>query len=92
MNVVQNLREEIANLGGEVRFGAKLTAIKTEGGRVTGAIVETQDGAQEISAGSRSGAGAQRARYVPDAGKSGVPMQPKAFLDGRSHRAPTAHD
>ena len=49
VNVVQNLREEIIALGGEVRFGAKLTAIKTEGGRVTGAVYETADGEQEIS-------------------------------------------
>ena len=81
VNVVQNLREEIIALGGEVRFGAKLTAIKTEGGRVTGAVYETTDGEQEISCReSRPGAGAQRERYVPDAGKNpGVPMQPKAF-------------
>ena len=83
VNVVQNLREEIVNLGGEVRFGAKLTAIKTEGGRVTGAIVETQDGAQEISCRDLVLALGHSARDTfRMLEKSGVPMQPKAFSMG----------
>ena len=83
VNVVQNLREEIIALGGEVRFGAKLTAIKTEGGRVTGAIVETQDGAQEISCRNLVLALGHSARDTfRMLEKSGVPMQPKAFSMG----------
>ena len=83
VNVVQNLREEIIALGGEVRFGAKLTAIKTEGGRVTGAIVETQDGAQEISCRDLVLALGHSARDTfRMLEKSGVPMQPKAFSMG----------
>lgn len=35
--VVQNMRERVIGLGGEVRFGAKLTGLQTENGRVTGA-------------------------------------------------------
>ena len=35
--VVKNLREEIKRLGGEVRFEAKLDALRVEGGRLTGA-------------------------------------------------------
>ena len=80
---MQNLREEIIALGGEVRFGAKLTAIKTEGGRVTGAIVETQDGAQEISCRDLVLALGHSARDTfRMLEKSGVPMQPKAFSMG----------
>ena len=83
VNVVQNLREEIIALGGEVRFGAKLTAIKTEGGHVTGAIVETQDGAQEISCRNLVLALGHSARDTfRMLEKSGVPMQPKAFSMG----------
>lgn len=83
VNVVQNLREEIVNLGGEVRFGAKLTAIKTEGGRVTGAIVETQDGAQEISCRDLVLALGHSARDTfRMLEQMGVPMQPKAFSMG----------
>ena len=83
VNVVQNLREEIIALGGEVRFGAKLTAIKTEGGRVTGAIVETQDGAQEISCRDLVLALGHSARDTfRMLEQMGVPMQPKAFSMG----------
>ena len=35
--VVQNLRQQVIALGGEVRFGAKLTGLKTESGRMSGA-------------------------------------------------------
>lgn len=38
-NVVKNIREKIVKLGGEVRFGAKVTKIETEEGRVSGVIV-----------------------------------------------------
>ena len=83
VNVVQNLREEIIVLGGEVRFGAKLTAIKTEGGRVTGAVYETADGEQEISCRNLVLALGHSARDTfRMLEKSGVPMQPKAFSMG----------
>ena len=36
--VVQNLRRRIESLGGEVRFGAKLTGLRSENGRLTGAV------------------------------------------------------
>ena len=36
--VVQNLRRRIESLGGEVRFGAKLTGLSSENGRLTGAV------------------------------------------------------
>ncbi len=83
VNVVQNLREEIVNLGGEVRFGAKLTGIRLEGGRVTGAVYETADGEQEISCRNLVLALGHSARDTfRMLEKSGVPMQPKAFSMG----------
>ena len=39
VDVVQNLRREIVFLGGEVRFGAKLTGLRVENGRLRGAEV-----------------------------------------------------
>lgn len=42
LEVVQNLRKRILELGGEVRFGTQLTGIRTENGRVS--AVTTQDG------------------------------------------------
>lgn len=45
VEVVQNLREKILHYGGEVHFGAKMTALCTENGRITG-VEYVQDGAQ----------------------------------------------
>lgn len=45
VNVVQNIRQEIIRLGGEVRFRTKLTDIKVCGGRLCAAIV---NGNEEI--------------------------------------------
>lgn len=41
--VVQNLRNKIIELGGQVRFGAKVTALLTEGDRITGVVVNDQE-------------------------------------------------
>ncbi len=41
--VVQKLRASVIDLGGEVRFGAKLTGLRQENGVLSGALV-TQDG------------------------------------------------
>lgn len=43
--VVRNIRGAIEELGGDVRFSAKLTGIRTEDGRVTGAVI---NGAETI--------------------------------------------
>ena len=42
--VVQNLRAQIIALGGEVRFGSRMTALHREGGRLTGCTVTQHDG------------------------------------------------
>ena len=41
--VVKNLRKEIIALGGEVRFETALTGMKTEGGRLTAAILNENE-------------------------------------------------
>lgn len=38
-SVVRHMREEICSLGGQVRFGAKVTDISQDGGRLTGVTV-----------------------------------------------------
>ena len=40
LTVVQNIRRRILSLGGEIRFGTKLTGIRSEDGQVTGAVLE----------------------------------------------------
>ncbi len=47
-NMVISIREEIIRLGGEVRFGSKLTGIKTNNGRVRAVSVTSRDGEYEI--------------------------------------------
>ncbi|MBR5430138.1 MAG: hypothetical protein IK116_06370, partial [Firmicutes bacterium] len=47
LNVVQNLRAKVIALGGEVRFGAKLTGLRAENGVLTAAET-TANGKQEL--------------------------------------------
>ncbi len=81
--VVVNLRKRILHLGGEIRFGAKVTAISREGDRVTGVTYE-QDGTQHtidcqelILAIGHSARDTYRTLYDMT-----VPMEPKPFSMG----------
>lgn len=49
-NVVKNIRNEIIGLGGEVRFNTRLCDIRTENGKVVGAVVEKGKVKSEIEA------------------------------------------
>ena len=83
VQVVQNLRERIITLGGEVLFGAKLTGISVEEGTVTGAAYETKDGEKTIACDRLVLALGHSARDTFRMLDSlGVPMQPKAFSMG----------
>ena len=83
VNVVQNLREEILALGGEVLFGAKLTGITLDGGAVCGVRYETKDGEQTLSCSQLVLAPGHSARDTfRMLDRLGVPMQPKAFSMG----------
>ena len=83
VNVVQNLREEITSLGGEVLFGAKLTGISVQAGAVSGVTYETERGAESMPCTKLVLAPGHSARdtfRMLDA--MHVPMQPKAFSMG----------
>lgn len=83
LNVVQNLREKVVSLGGEVRFGTKLSGLRTEQGALIGA---------EISSGGKTellpcrqlilapGHSARDTFRMLD--KLGLSMEPKPFSMG----------
>ena len=48
--MVKNLRQEILNLGGDVRFETRLTGLEIGEGRVTGAVLEGPEGAYTLQA------------------------------------------
>lgn len=83
VDVVQNLRRHVESLGGEVRFGATLTALEKTGTHLTG-ITYQQDGqpctipcSQLILAIGHSAR--DTFRMLQD---SGIPMEPKPFSMG----------
>ena len=82
-HVVQNLRRRVCELGGEVRFGARLTALLKDGDALTG-VEFVQNGetlpmdcSQVILAIGHSAR--DTFRYLHE---SGVPMEPKPFSMG----------
>ena len=83
VTVVQNLREKILHYGGEVRFGAQLTGLETEDGRVTAVRAQTADGEMRISASRVLLAIGHSARDTFEMLlAAGVPMEPKPFSMG----------
>ncbi|MBQ3180259.1 MAG: FAD-dependent oxidoreductase [Firmicutes bacterium] len=81
--VVKNLRRRIIALGGEVRFEHQLTGITTRSGRVTGAIVDTPAGSQQIPTDNILLAIGHSSRDTFHMLHSlGVAMQPKPFAVG----------
>ena len=82
--VVKSIREEIISLGGEVRFGAKLTGFRLGGdGAVTGARVVSGgvEYVQECSALVLATGHSARDTFEMLL-RAGVPMEPKAFSLG----------
>ena len=81
--VVQNLRKRIISLGGEVRFGAKLTGLQTESGILSGAEY-VQDGEKQLLPCEKLilaiGHSARDTFRALDA--LGVPMEAKPFSMG----------
>ena len=82
-HVVQNLRQEVLSLGGEVRFGAKLTGLREENGAVAGVIYEQNGQKKELACDSvilaigHSARDTFRALYAEK-----IPMEPKPFSMG----------
>ena len=81
--VVKGIRGEIIRLGGEVRFETQLTGIRTEDGRVTGAILTSPDGETAIDTDDIVLAIGHSARDTfRTLHAMGVPMEPKPFSIG----------
>ena len=81
--VVRNLRNRILSLGGEIRFGARLTGITQKEGRVS-AVTYVQEGEERtlpceelILAPGHSARDTYRTLY-----EMGIPMEPKPFSMG----------
>ena len=83
IDVVQRIRWEIQELGGEVRFGAKLTELQIEDGALCGIRV-ARDGGEEIISCSRLilAIGHSARDSFEMLQRLGVPMEPKAFSMG----------
>ena len=83
LTVVQNLREKILHLGGEVRFGAKMTKLEIHDGKLQGVWVEQDKDAyllpcdRAILAIGHSARDTFQCLYEQQ-----IPMQPKPFSMG----------
>ena len=83
INVVQNIREEIISLGGDVRFETRLERITLSEGRVTGIEVSSHSEKQLVSCSRLILAIGHSARDTFEMLlKAGVPMERKAFSMG----------
>ena len=80
LTVVQNLRQRIISLGGEVRFGAQVTEILQENGAVSGLVV---NGTEKVTCNQVVFAIGHSARdtfrYLQ---QQGIPMEAKPFAMG----------
>lgn len=83
VDVVRELRREIVSLGGEVRFGARLTGLKSENGVLTGA--EVTAGAEQYELPCRAlvlAIGHSARDTFTMLHERGLPMEPKPFSMG----------
>ncbi|MBR4549301.1 MAG: hypothetical protein IKO83_05210 [Oscillospiraceae bacterium] len=83
VEVVQSFRREIHALGGEVRFGAKLTGLRLEDGALAGIEVTTRAGVETLPCRELILAVGHSARDTFEMLlAAGVPMEPKPFSMG----------
>lgn len=82
--VVKNMREELLSLGAEIRFETKLTALHTEGGKVTGVTLTSRDGRETYEETDTVflGIGHSARDTFRMLEKTGVFMEEKAFAMG----------
>ena len=80
LTVVQNLRQRIISLGGEVRFNTQVTGLATENGQLTGLKTESGETIPCDTAVFAIGHSARDTFEMLHA--SGVPMEPKPFAMG----------
>ena len=80
VDVVRNIRREIVSLGGELRFGAKLTGLRIEDGRLTGVTVNETEAlpceALILAVGHSARDSFEMLR------RAGIAMEPKPFSMG----------
>ena len=83
VEVVQNFRREILALGGEVRFGAKLSGLRIEDGALTGIEITSRGGVETLPCRALILAVGHSARDTFEMLlAAGVPMEPKPFSMG----------
>jgi uncharacterized FAD-dependent dehydrogenase len=83
IRVVQSIRKDVIDSGGEVRFGHKLTGLDIENGVVTGAVVTTAEGDYGLPCERLILAVGHSARDTFGMlQKLGVPLEPKPFSMG----------
>lgn len=80
LHVVQNIRQRIISLGGEVRFGAKVTGLQSEKDRITGLVLE--NGEQVPCTHVIFAIGHSARDTFTMLQTLGVPMEPKPFAMG----------
>ncbi len=83
INVVQNIRKTVTDLGGEVRFGARLTGLVTDNNTLCGLEVTQEGGRYALCCNKLILAIGHSARDTFEMlEKKGVPMEPKPFSMG----------
>lgn len=83
VEVVQSLRREVIDRGGEVRFGHRMTGLSTQGGHITALTVHSPEGDYTLSAQQVILAIGHSARDTFEMlHAQGVPMEPKPFSMG----------
>ena len=80
LNVVQHIRNKIISLGGEVRFNAQVTGLKTDSGRLTGLEVNGSELLECDHCILAIGHSARDTFRMLET--AGIPMEPKAFSMG----------
>ena len=80
LTVVQNLRQRIISLGGEVRFNTQVTGLRVEGGQLTGLEIESGEVIPCDKAVFAIGHSARDTFAMLE--EKSVPMEPKPFAMG----------
>ena len=80
LTVVQNIRQRIISLGGEVRFNTQVTALCTENGRLTGLKTEAGEIIPCDACVLAIGHSARDTFQMLE--ETGIPMEPKPFAMG----------
>ena len=80
LEVVQNIRKRIIDLGGQIRFGAQVTQLCVESGRVTGVMINEEEKLDSSNVILAIGHSARDTFSMLH--NMGIPMEPKPFSMG----------